>query len=65
MTMKSQKIEMYPLNNEHASVIRNLLHNERLKYQAIDGVSSKEGHYYTIITDAIERMEHPERYYPT
>ena len=65
MTMKSQKIEMYPLNNEHASVIRNLLHNERLKYKAIDGVSSKEGHYYNIITDAIERMEHPERYYPT
>mgnify|MGYP004355113553 CR=1 FL=1 len=65
MTMKSTKIEMYPLSNEHATIIKNLLHNERIRYQAIDGVQASEGHYYNLITDAIKRMEHPEEYYPT
>lgn len=56
---------MYPLSNEHATIIKNLLHNERVRYQAIDGVQASEGHYYNLITDAIKRMEHPDEYYPT
>lgn len=59
--MKSPKIEMYPLNNEHATLIRNILHNERLRYQAIEG----DGAYIRTVTEAIDRMEHPNKYYPT
>jgi hypothetical protein len=52
---------MYPLNNEHATLIRNILHNERLRYQAIEG----DGAYIRTVTEAIDRMEHPNKYFPT
>ena len=59
--MKNKKIEMFPLNNEHATVIRNLLHNEKLHYQSTQGT----GQLLNVLTEAIERMEHPEKFFPT
>jgi hypothetical protein len=61
--MKSKKIGTFPLSNEHATLIRNLLHNEKLQYRS-QGITV-EGHLLNIINEAIERMEHPEKFNST
>tara|TARA_B100000212_G_scaffold341592_1_gene325225 strand:+ start:3133 stop:3297 length:165 start_codon:yes stop_codon:yes gene_type:complete len=48
------------LSNEHATLIRNLLHNEKLHYKS-QGIDV-EGHLINVINEAIERMEHPEKF---
>ena len=58
--MKSKKIGTFPLSNEHATLIRNLLHNEKLHYRS-QGIDV-EGHLINVINEAIERMEHPEKF---
>ena len=58
--MKSKKIGTFPLSNEHATLIRNLLHNEKLHYRS-QGIDV-EGHLLNVINEAIERMEHPEKF---
>jgi hypothetical protein len=54
---------MYPLSLDHASIIKNLLHNERLRYKGID--QPNEGIYFKSIDEAISRMDHPDKYYPS
>jgi len=61
--MKNSKIVMYPLSIDHASIIKNLLHNERLRYKGID--QPNEGIYFKSIDEAISRMDHPDKYYPS
>lgn len=50
----------YPLNHEEASLIRNLLHKERIEYQYVDG--RDDARYFKTVNDAISAMEHPEKY---
>ena len=51
----------YYLTNDEATLIRNLLHNERMQYKA----EGREGAFYNTIVSAIDTMEHPEKYQPT
>lgn len=53
---------MYYLTHEEASLIRNLLNNERMQYRAED---LNGGAFYATIVSAIDAMEHPEKYQPT
>ena len=59
--MNFPKSTMYNLENDHACVIRNLLHNERLQYEYADH-KGKDAAYYKTISEAVARMEHPEEY---
>ena len=54
--MNFPKSTMYNLENDHACVIRNLLHNERLQYEYADH-KGKDAAYYKTISEAIARME--------
>lgn len=56
--MISKQRKMYHLNHEEASLIRNLLHAERMQYKA-EGTG---GALYDTIVSAIDAMEHPEKY---
>jgi len=62
--MTPQKEMTFTLNNEHATIIRNLLHKERVEYQYCD-YSGNDAIYYKTLTEAIARMEHPEQYSTT
>ena len=59
--MHLPKETMYSLNNEHATIIRNLLHNERIQYEYCD-YKGTDAVYFKTITEAIARMEHPEQF---
>lgn len=59
--MISNKRTMYYLTNEEASLIRNLLHSERMQYKA----EGRDGAFYNTIVSAIDAMEHPEKYQPS
>jgi hypothetical protein len=50
----------YYLTNEEATLIRNLLHKERIEFSLYDG----GGALSTIISNAIDAMEHPKKYQP-
>jgi len=54
----------YPLTHEEASLIRNLLHKERIEYQYCD-YTGNDAMYFRTVTDAISAMEHPEEYQST
>jgi len=54
----------YPLTHEEASLIRNLLHKERIEYQYCD-YTGNDAIYFKTVTDAISAMEHPEKYQST
>jgi len=54
----------YPLTHEEASLIRNLLHKERIEYQYCD-YTGNDAIYFKTVTDAISAMEHPEEYQST
>jgi len=54
----------YPLTHEEASLIRNLLHKERIEYQYCD-YTGNDAIYFRTVTDAISAMEHPEEYQST
>jgi len=54
----------YPLTHEEASLIRNLLHKERIEYQYCD-YTGNDAVYFKTVTDAISAMEHPEEYQST
>ena len=60
--MYSNTRTMYYLTHEEASLIRNLLNNERMQYRAED---LNGGAFYATIVSAIDAMEHPEKYQPT
>ena len=55
--MISNKRMTFQLTHEEATLIRNLLHNERMQYKAEGG-----GAFYQTIVSAIDAMEHPEKY---
>ena len=54
---------MYNLNHDHACLIRNLLHNERLQYAYCD--KALDAQWIRTVNEAIDRMEHPDRYITT
>ena len=59
--MTSNKRMNYPLTHEEASLIRNLLHKERIEYQYCD-YTGNDAIYFKTVTDAISAMEHPEEH---
>lgn len=59
--MISNQRTMYYLTNEEASLIRNLLHSERMQYKA----EGRDGALYNTIVSAIDSMEHPEKHQPS
>jgi hypothetical protein len=54
----------YYLTHEEASLIKNLLHKERIEYQYCD-YTGNDAIYFKTVTDAISAMEHPEQYQST
>lgn len=54
---------MYNLKDSHACLIRNLLHNERIQYAHVG--RSPDAQWINTVNEAIDRMEHPERYIST
>jgi len=53
----------YHLTNEESSLIRNLLHKEKIEYQYVEG--KEDARYFKTVNDAISAMEHPEKYQPS
>ena len=56
--MISNKRMTFQLTHEEATLIRNLLHNQRMQYKA----EGRNGTFYQTIVSAIDAMEHPEKY---
>ena len=61
--MTSKRMNYY-LTHEEASLIKNLLHKERIEYQYCD-YTGNDAIYFKTVTDAISAMEHPEQYQST
>lgn len=57
--MISKRMNYY-LTHEESTLIRNLLHRERIEFHLYEG----EGELSKIIKSAIDAMEHPEKYQP-
>jgi hypothetical protein len=53
----------YYLTDEEATLIRNVLHNERMQYKAIE--NKTDGEYYRQLVSTIDAMEHPEKHQPS
>lgn len=60
--MISNKRMNYYLTHEEASLIRNLLHTERITYKA---EGREGGALYNTVVSAINAMEHPEKHQPS
>ena len=56
--MISNKRMTFQLTHEEATLIRNLLHKERMQYKA----EGRDGAFYNTTVSAIDAMEHPEKY---
>jgi len=61
--MYSNKRMKYYLTDEEATLIRNVLHNERMQYKAIE--NKTDGVYYQQLVSTIDSMEHPEKHQPS
>lgn len=59
--MRLPKDMTFTLNEDHAALIRNLLHRERIEYQYCD-YTGNDAMYFKTVTEAITRMEHPEQF---
>lgn len=59
--MNFPRDDMYNLKDNHACLIRNLLHNERLQYEYAD-IKALDAQWIRTVNEAIDRMEHPDRY---
>ena len=61
--MYSNKRMKYYLTDDEATLIRNVLHNERMQYKAIE--NKTDGVYYQQLVSTINAMEHPEKHQPS